>query len=388
MPVVLFAQDEPDPVETASMRVGVVALTPTISLTELGVDTNVFRQSDQEDPESDFTFTVSPQSDFWIRTGRGLLSLNGTLEFVYFNKFESERSVNGSGSVEYEYPFNRVRPFGSFSGLNTRQRPGFEVDVRARRFEATSRLGFDVRVGSKSFVELAGRRQDVSYAAAEVFNGQALRQSLNRTLEAADLTWRQRLTPLTTWSVRASGERTRFEFSNERNSDSARVETGFDLGQFALIRGSAFVGYLWLTPADGGTLPDYSGPTAEVNVSYTAPFQTRLSLETSRDVDYSFELANPYYVQTGWTVTVTQRVLGPWDFQVLGGRYRLNYAGEPLPSGEDRLDRVDRVGGGIGYTLGQDVRLSFDVQSIERQSEVPGRDYNTLRAGFSGNYGF
>jgi len=108
----------------------------------------------------------------------------------------------------------------------------------------------------------------------------------------------------------------------------------------------------------------------------------------ARDVAYSYELANPYYVQTGWTATLTQRLFGPWDFQLLGGRDGLAYEGVTLPSGDRRRDRVDRLGGGVGYQIGSGVRLSFDVQSWQRQSERPGGDYRTLRAGFSGAYGF
>jgi hypothetical protein len=364
VPSLATAQDQPDPFTTARMRAGVVALTPAINLTNLGVDTNVFNEVD--DPKSDFTFTVSPRSNFWIRTQRGLISLSGQVDLVYFSTYDTERSVNGFGSAQYEYRFSRVRPFASFSGLNTRERPGFEIDARARRFENTLRTGVDVRVASKSFLEVGFRRQQVDYAGDAVFGGQPLRQSLNRTLEAVDLTWRQRLTVLTTWMVRASSERERFDFTEARNSDSMRVMSGFELGRLALIRGSAFVGFRRLEPAEGGTLPEFSGVTADVNVSYVAPLQTQVSMETFRDVEYSFDLANPYYVRTGWTATLTQRIFGPWDFQVRGGRDGLAYEGQLLASGGQRRDRINRVGGGIGYRLGPDVRLSFDVQSFQR----------------------
>ncbi len=55
-----------------------------------------------------------------------------------------------------------------------------------------------------------------------------------------------------------------------RNSDSLRFSSGFELGRLALVRGSAFAGYRRLTPADGGTLPKFSGVTADVDVSYQA----------------------------------------------------------------------------------------------------------------------
>jgi hypothetical protein len=373
-----------DPVQEAPIKIGVVGLAPTFSVTNLGVDTNVFYSTTS--PQSDFTVTGSPALGVWLRTQRGLLSVNGRIDLVYFNKFASERSVNGFGSAGYEYRFNRLRPFFRFDALNTRERPGYEIDIRARRFENTFTAGLDFRVASKTFLALSGRRQHVNYAGDAVFSGQPLNQAFNRTLEAVDLTWRQHLTALTTWVVRASGERERFEFEERRDGDSARVSTGFELGRFALIRGQAFIGYRHLVGADGGELPEFSGATADVNVSYSAPSQTRLNLAINRDLQYSFEIESPYYVQTGWTGTLTQRIIGRWDLQLSGGRDRLSYRG--ISAIADRRDRIDRVGGGIGYQLRENRRVSFDVNSIQRQSELPDHDYKALRAGVSVTYGF
>ena len=48
---------------------GPVMLNPTIELTNLGVDTNVFNAPVGQE-KSDFTFTLSPKSDIWMRVGR------------------------------------------------------------------------------------------------------------------------------------------------------------------------------------------------------------------------------------------------------------------------------------------------------------------------------
>jgi hypothetical protein len=171
-----------------------------------------------------------------------------------------------------------------------------------------------------------------------------------------------------------------------RNSDSFRLSSGFELGRFALIRGSAFAGYRKLTPADGGTLPEFSGVTANVDVSYTAPTQTRLGAAVERDIRYSYEPRTPYYVQTGWTGTLTQRVIGRWDVQITGGRDRLSY--QAVDVRDARKDFVGRFGGGIGYAIGDQVRAGFDVQSFYRRSDIPGREYGGLRAGISVTYGY
>jgi putative beta-barrel porin BBP2 len=384
---VASAQTQPaDPVQEARMRLGVVGVSPRFGVTNIGVDTNVFNSA--INPQRDYTFTVRPSLDLWLRTKRGLLSANGRSDLVYFQKFHSQRAVNAFGSIQYEYPFNRVRPFVRFEGTNAYDRPGYEIDVRARRFEHAASAGVDVRVGGKSFLELSGRRQETKYADGEMFNGQALDRALNRTVEALDLTWRQRLTVLTTWVVRGSGERERFQFETRRHADSVKVETGFELGRLALIRGRAFAGYRRLQAAAGGTMPQFSGVTANVDASYTAPSQTRVNVATTRDLQYSYDVTRPYYVQTGWTGSVTQHIVGQWDLRVLGGRETLAYRSYLATPREPEPDFVNRFGGGIGYQLGGAMRVSFDVESVQRESRRPEANYKSIRAGASVTYGY
>ena len=373
-----------DPVESARLHFGPVGLNPRVGLKNIGVDTNVFNEVD--DPKQDFTFTVAPGTGLFLRTGRGLFSFDGNLEFVYFNEFESERSVNSNATGQYEFRFNRLRPYFSARTLNTRERPGYEIDARARHYETDFHAGNDFRVASKSTLRLDFRHLDYQFAGDEVFNGQALYQELNRTLKAVELGWRQRLTALTTWVASVSRESERFEFEDGRNSDSFRLWSGFELGRLALIRGTALVGFRKLTPADGGIFREFSGITSNVNVSYTLPTQTRLTGQVLRDVQYSYERNTPYYLQTGWSGTLTQRVGGSWDVQVTGSRDRLAY--EALLPRDARTDHFDRFGGGVGYTLGDLTRISFDLTSFYRSSIDPRREYGGIRGGVSVSYGY
>ncbi|HWI20249.1 MAG TPA: outer membrane beta-barrel protein [Vicinamibacterales bacterium] len=373
-----------DPVADAPIRLGVVGVRPRLGITDFGVDTNVFNS--QTNKQRDVTFTIRPGTQLFLRTGRGLLTVDGGIDLVYFREFATERSLNSNVNAQYEFRLNRLRPFLGVSTLNTRERPGYEIDVRARRYETGFRGGADFRVASKSLVRAEIRRLKSSFDGDAVFGGRPLNQALSRDLIAIDLGWRQRLTALTTWVTRLSVEQERFEFENLRDSNTFRASTGFELGRFALIRGSAFVGYRRLKGTDESAIPAFSGITSDVNVSYTAPSQTRLSLEADRDLQYSYDLLTPYYIQTGWTATVTQRVVGRWDVQATGGRDRLAYQG--IIDAIDRRDFVGRWGGGAGYNAGEQFRIGFNVQSFYRSSELPGREYGGVRAGFSVTYGY
>ena len=379
------AQQAPtdDPVASAPFRLGAFGVNPRFTLSNAGVDTNVFNTVDNR--QRDFTFTSAPGADFFLRTGRGLVTLSGDVQLVYFQQFSTERSINSNAKGQYEFRFNRIRPYASAATLNTNQRPGYEIDVRARHYETDLKVGSDFRFMSKSTARLEFRKLDYRFAGDAAFGGRPLNQELNRTLMAVDLSWRQRLTALTTWITRVSRESERFEFGEVRNSDSVRVASGFELGRFALIRGSAFAGFRKLTATDGSILPGFTGVTADVDVSYTAPTQTRLGAAVDRDIQYSYDILTPYYVQTGWTGTLTQRITGKWDAQLSGGRDRLAY--RSFLSVFERKDFVGRFGGGIGYVVRDGIRASFDVQSFYRSSELPGREYGGVRAGFSISYG-
>jgi hypothetical protein len=54
----------------------------------------------------------------------------------------------------------------------------------------------------------------------------------------------------------------------------------------------------------------------------------------------------------------------------------------------DRIDQIRSYGGSIGYRLGNDIRIGFNVDQQHRSSPVFNRDYHGLRFGTSVTYGF
>ena len=58
-----------DPARNARIRFGPFFLQPTLSITDAGIDTNVFNSSDQ--PERDFTITIVPGVADRLRGGAG-----------------------------------------------------------------------------------------------------------------------------------------------------------------------------------------------------------------------------------------------------------------------------------------------------------------------------
>src|ERR1039458_3542070 len=115
-----FARQDPtDPSSQAKVRIGPLALSPAISLTNAGVDNNVFNDPNDASPKSDFTMTVEPKVDTWLHLGRSLVIGNVTEDLVYYNKYASQRSANSLVKVGLLVPLTRITLKGNRSEEHT-----------------------------------------------------------------------------------------------------------------------------------------------------------------------------------------------------------------------------------------------------------------------------
>ena len=310
LPVRASGQGGTPDVSKARVRIGRLYLNPTIALTNLGVDTNVFNEADQSAPKRDFTLTVTPQSDLWLKMGHSWLTGNVREDLVWYKEFASERSANNSARVGITLPLNRLRFGATAAYLRTRDRPGFEIDARSQRSELAYQGSIDVRVRPKTFVGIRGERKTTGFDSVALFEGVSLRDALNRTVTSEAVTVRQQLTPLTAMTLDVGRGQDRFEFSPLRDSDSTNASVGvaFD----AIIKGTASFGYRDFQPLSP-SLPAYKGATASADLAYVAYGTTRVGVQATRDVQYSFEINQPYYLLTGVSGSLTRRVARPVD---------------------------------------------------------------------------
>ncbi len=373
------------------MHLGPLALSPALGLTNAGIDTNVFNDPDQAAPKRDFTMTVEPKSDLWLPMGPTWLIGNITEDLVYYDRYASERSANGSYKVGWLVPLTRLTLKPGVSYLNTRDRPGYEVDLRAQRHELGLDGSVELRLLSKTFVGVKGRRQRVDFDKAAVFLGRSLQVELNRIVTAEGLTLRHQLTAMTSLTLDVAREQDRFELSHLRDSDSTVITGGVTFDPLALLKGSATFGYRDFEPRSP-IVPSYKGSTAQVDLSYVPLGSTKMNVKLARDVQYSFETANTYYVQTAVNASIAQQIFGPVDVVGRIGAARLDYRTSLTSVGAvanpDRTDSATSFGVGLGYHLGADVRVGVNVDDLRRSSDVTTRRYHGLRFGASMTYGF
>ncbi len=118
---------------------------PTLALTNAGVDTNVFNDADDANPQSDFTVTISPKTDLWMRLGRTWVQGVINEDIVWYRKFANQRSANNDYKVNWIVPLTRVAFSIGGDWLSAKDRPGFEIDITAAQRE---RRAYSTRGGS------------------------------------------------------------------------------------------------------------------------------------------------------------------------------------------------------------------------------------------------
>ncbi len=378
------AQDEVDPAEIARFHVGPLWFTPSIAVTNVGTDDNVFNEA--VDPKSDTTAAIGPAADLWLRMGRSLLSGKVSGQYLYFQKYENQRAWNTLADGRWELRLARLTPFVLGRLANTKDRPGYEIDARARLEDRMAGAGTNVRLSSKSWLEITATRTELTFDDTS-FLGIDLARQLNRRSDAQALGLKVRLTPLTTFVARTEAVQDRFDYVQLRDADSYAVSSGFELRPQALISGDVFVGVRrFRTRSD--EVPDYTGPTAAVRARYTL-YATRVLFNVSRDLAYSYEIDRPYYALTDTGVEVTERVTSSWD--IVGRTSRQSLAYRNVAAALDLRKRTDHswlAGAGIGYRVGRTLRIGFDANYYKRTvDEIVSRNYRGLRLGASVSYG-
>lgn len=405
VPSLSFAQasanDEIEEIrKNAKIHVGPFYMTPLLRLKELGVDGNVFNAAG--DQKSDFMFNLSPGADLWLPVARrALFTTSVATDLVWYRTYTGERSIDPQVSVRGEGYLHRLTVFAENAFVNSRQRPNFEIDIRSRHLRNDARVGAEYRITPKFSFEVAGRRLDTKYDAdAVLVDGTSLQRTLNRRTVGVEATARHRVTPLTAVAVAYDNTRDRFEFSPSRDSKSYRVMPGIEFKPRALVSGSAFVGYRRFTPEDAVRLPAFEGVVAQLGLAYTLLGSTTFGVTYRRDLTYSYEERQPFFVDNAVGASIRRALGRRFDALVSVDRHRYEYRDllpDPLTAGgfasdvllDPRIDTTWNYAASLGYRVRRAARIGFGVAYWKRESTtVRFRDYDNLRIGTTATYGF
>lgn len=386
---VVGAQDAEAPDANARVHLGPLSMNPTLGLTNIGVDTNVFFEPDQQAPKRDFTMTLVPATDLWLRMGRAWLSSTLREDLVYYQRYTSQRSANNSDTLGITVPLNRLTLKGGGRYVNATDRPGYEISERVHHVDSGYNGSVDLRLMSKTFVGVHGERSKTTYDSTATFFGVNLASELDRESTTAGVSVRHQLTPLTALTFDGSTRQDRFTTQHARDADSKQLWAGVEFDPFALLKGAARIGYRDFSPLDP-TIPPFKGTTVDVNISYVALGSTKLTFQANRDVQFSYDINQPYYLQTRVSGSLAQQIYGPVDAVGRASYARLSYTDRSgaFVQVAGMIDRIEAYGGGVGYHFGPDLRLGFNVDEQRRTSPIGLRDYHGFVIGMSATFGY
>jgi len=385
-----FAQTTPtaDAPANPGLRVGPLALSPIVRLTELGYDSNVYNLSEDLRPVGDFVSTVSPALQAWFRFGRVRATGHSQLDMYYYRTLPSLRSVDTDNGAQVDLVLNRVRLFVGGSRLDTQRRQNFEIDAIAERVTDEATVGAEVHVTGKTSFTVSTHRTHLAYAPNSLYLGTDLGQALNHTAVGETVGLRYAITPLTLFGVEVVQDRARFESQFDRNSTELRITPSVEFSPFALVSGRASVGFYRRTFS---ALAPQTGTSALVDLNYTLLGRTRFGISVNRKLEYSYLTVLYDYIEAGVTGSVTQRLGDSWELSGRLGRARLSYqsAATNVTAAQVPGETVVTSGVDVGYNL-RHTRIGLYVEHNQRDTDqsAPNRGYQRFRIGSSATYAF
>src|SRR6185436_18760297 len=100
-------------------------------------------------------------------------------QYVYFKEFDNQRAWNTDEALRFELPLTRITPFVEGKYANTRTRPGFEIDSRARQLSRIAAVGAEIRFSPKTSVIISEDFSQTLFDPGETFLGAVLSEQLD-----------------------------------------------------------------------------------------------------------------------------------------------------------------------------------------------------------------
>ena len=350
--------------EVARYYVGPFTISPTLVIRELGIDTNVF--DDHENPKRDYVLSLSPTVDIFGKLGLLQAALTSSTDFTWYAKYASERSLGRVVRGRVDFLPSRLRLSVGGGLVQTRERPNMEIELRARRNqnEAWGGVGFEISPIARVYTTL--HQTTLDFQDNEVYRGIVLSDVLDRRTNVIEAGLAVSVTPFTTLLV--SGRRTedRFVADSRRDSDSQSAKTEFSFARDAIIQGHVNLGYRDFHPVDP-TMSRFRGVTSGAGLSFTGFWRGHMDFDASRDVSYSYDVAEGYYVGTTMVGTYTQRVIGAVDVLTQLGLGKMDYGRRD--GLDDRVDNLRTMAGGVGYNFDNGGRFGLTYEYEVRESD-------------------
>jgi hypothetical protein len=381
--------DGPDPEVPADLlvsdlKIGPFYVKPTFAIENLGYDDNVFLEAVGQ---GDFTATFTPGARLALPFGDNVFSILGSVSYVYFQDFESERAWNWSAGGRLELVGGPVRLELDEIFRRTQDRFGTEITSRPLRHENETAVvvGTDREAGV--YFEGSFNFNLVRFEENEVFADESLKEELDRNDLAAGLTGF--VGPFGPARLIAGGELARSDFRTDaspRDSKGYFLYSGLRFEPDESVTGEVRIGYRTLD-LDGAEVEDFSGlglgGRLDFDLGDAAPITLGIRME--RRPEFSSSVSTLYYVWTRFGASLTVPIAGRFALALTPDWSRGSYPGVAVDlGGSDRLDKLFSIEGAGIIEIGSGLSLRIGAMYRRLDSNQAGLAYEgtVLTTGF------
>lgn len=288
-------------IENTRWRLGPFRIFPTFRIGNIGYDSNVFYQRDEDDPSSDLRLTFSPEVKVHLIVRNTLiLTLTESLEYVHYFKIKSERRFNNSLIPSFKLLFlNRFVISGSFSKQSRRWRATSEFNARRNvihEFYNGSIFYETARGTSIGFSGSLNRITNEDIKSPD--QPDSLLKTLDREEKKGQFEIYYRIFSRSTifWSI----DYTEYNFerreASTKNSYSYQTNIGVFFPLLGRIQGTASLGFKKLVPRSKEK-KDFTGLIGNASLNFRGG-KFRFQLGFYRDSPFSFSITNVYFIDT------------------------------------------------------------------------------------------
>jgi hypothetical protein len=349
-------------------RYGAISFTPSIELTDLGLDSNVFNESDA--PKGDFTGTVQSSLSAGVRVGASRIGWTGRGNLNYFKRYSDQSTLGGTHRFRVDLPINRVRLFLTHGLVSAKERPTPEIDVRVRRRERSAGAGLDMQLTALTRVSVGVDTGLVKFDQTATALDIEIAKALDRQSDRASASLMHALTPLTSLTANYTIQRERFLGDALRNNFNSRSAIGLSFKPFALLSGHIEGGVLQYASQDQ-RVPGLTAPAYSADLGYIFKGTTHFGIRADRTVSYSIDDASAFYLQTSYGGTITHHLTDAVHVAVSASRqsllHQLTGVGAAPIDGIAPQTRVHAYDAGLGYTASAGVRWGLHATYIVRE---------------------
>lgn len=362
----------------SSIRLGhAVALTPIVSFTQFGVDTNVLKEPD--DPKTAFVAEVSPQLQASLDLPRVQLEGASSVGLAYYTRGESDRSASPRHDVSGRFTFgSHAALTGGFGTGYIRERFTAELDARVRRHERNATVGIELGPWRRlkleaSWTDMRRRFPHGSFP------------TLTENQRAVNAKAQFAVSPLTSLFLSGTADTRSYPLRPGRNADFTVARLGAEFKRRALVEGQAYVA-LMRYQAIEESVPDADTFGTGVMLWHTWRDRTQIGARVERTIGSTIHEQYPYAVTIGYGGWIQSRLSRRFDFivETFTDRYKYRQfrtADEVrslLVAQEDTVRYAAQFGVSV---LGTRVALEVSqLQRLGRGHVVRTRDYTGWRA--------